>query len=152
MKERCTLLRVGFAFCSCLKKNLTGPKNHTFWLCFYKKGSESLFLKRRRERIALVALLKRATRTICSCCSFKKSNASESFSSLFTKRAKRGICSFFCQKTRDSQEKPKSKFSTLSGNFWHVFFVYLCHLTPLFKCFSIFTYDFDFGGGFRINR
>ena len=101
MKERCTLLRVGFAFCSFLKKNLTGLKNHTFWLCFYKKGSESLFLKRRRERIALVALLKRATRTICSCCSccsFKKSNASESFSSLFTKRAKRGICSFFVKK------------------------------------------------------
>ena len=118
MKERCTLLRVGFAFCSFLKKNLTGLKNHTFWLCFYKKGSESLFLKRRRERIALVALLKRATRTICSCCSFKKSNASESFSSLFTKRAKRGICSFlsknkgFPRKTKEQILNPVMKFLT----------------------------------------
>ena len=53
----------------------------------------------------------------------------------------------FPRKTKEQILNPVMKFLT------SVFRVlYLCHLTPLFKCFSIFTYDFDFGGGFRINR
>ena len=53
---------------------------------------------------------------------FQKGDESICLSSLFTKRVKRAICSFkkseraicsLCQKTSDSNEKPKSKFPTL---------------------------------------
>ena len=103
MKER---------FAHFVGKLKTGLKNlyYTFWLCL-KKKSESLFLKRRREQIALVALvplLKRMKRIIRSCRSFKKSEKSDS---LFWK-CKEAIHSFlsknerFARKTKERIPHP----------------------------------------------
>ena len=63
-----------------------------------------VFLKRQCEQIALITLFKRATRA---------NELSKLFLLRFTKRVKRANCSF-CLKFSDSNEKPKSKFPTLS--------------------------------------
>ena len=67
--------------------------------------------------IALLTLLKRVTKGIHSCRSFKKNETSDLLS-----KSEEAVCSFlksewaihfFCHKTSDSHEKPKSKFPTL---------------------------------------
>ena len=89
-----------------------------------KKESESLFLKRRREQIALVALvalLKRMKRIIRSCRSFKKSEKSDS---LFWK-CKEAIHSFlskderFARKTKERIPHPDYNLKyQISCLFW----------------------------------
>ena len=107
MKERFALLKSGL--CSFLKRNWkTGHKKlyHTFWLCFNKeKESNSLF-------IALLALLKRATRGNRS---FKKSKKSDS---LFEKEQK---IDFFLSKNEWFTRKNKEQMSN-PGNMRNIQF------------------------------